>query len=261
MLYFPQLETGSAVQFPCTKRVRQRTVVNALADGSEAKLFDPGASRVEWQIELAALTSAEWTAMAALFEAAEGQLGTFLFLDPFGNLLKWSEDLSAAAWVKDSILVLTPGVADPLGGAQATRVSNTAGADRNIAQPVAAPSWYQYCLSLYARSNVGGHIALFVNAGGESAQQSYAVGPAWTRVALSARLATQQEAVTFGVTIPGGAAVELFGFQAEPQMGASSYKTTGAQCGVYPNASFLDDTLAMTSEAPGIFSCPVRIGS
>jgi hypothetical protein len=87
------------------------------------------------------------------------------------------------------------------------------------------------------------------------------VGPGWQRLTLGAELTTQQGTTTFGVTIPGGATVNVFGFQAEAQVGASSYKATSAQSGVYANASFLSDALAMTSEAPGIYSCPVRIGA
>jgi len=102
MLYFPQLASGAVSQFPCKKVVHQRTVVNQLLDGSEVKLFDPAGCTVEWDLDLESLTSAEWNAMAALFQAAEGQLGTFTFLDPFGNLLSWSEALSASVWAADA---------------------------------------------------------------------------------------------------------------------------------------------------------------
>jgi hypothetical protein len=225
------------------------------------KLFDPGASRLEWQVDLAALTGAEWSALAELFQATEGQLGAFVFLDPFGNLLKWSEDLGGEDWVKSPGLILTAGIADPLGGTRATRVNNTSGNDRDIAQTVQAPSWYQYCLSVYARSSAASQVSLYAAAGAESVRRTFATGPSWSRAALAIHLQTQQEAAAFGATIPGGTAVELFGFQVEPQVGASSYKKTGAQSGVYANASFLDDLLEMTSEAPGIFSCPIRIGA
>lgn len=156
---------------------------------------------------------------------------------------------------------MTAGLADPLGGTGATSIANTSGSAQNVAQVAAVPSWYRYCLSVWVRSDAAGQATLFVSAGSESAQQSVAVGPAWQRLALGAQLATQQGTAAFGLTIPGGATVQVFGFQAEAQMGASSYKSTGAQSGVYANASFLDDVLKMTSEAPGIYSCPVRIGS
>jgi len=261
MLYFPQLASGAVSQFPCKKHVQQRTLVNVLADGSEVKLFDPNACRVEWEIDLASLTNTEWSAILALFGAVEGQLGTFTFLDPFGNLLSWSEEPGATAWVHDAGLTLTGGVADPQGGTGATRIANSSGTPLNVAQTVAVPSWYRYCFSVWARSDAAGQATPFVSAGTGSVQQSLAVGPAWQRLALGAQLTTQQGTTTFGVTIPGGATVELFGFQAEAQVGASSYKATGAQSGVYVNASFLNDVLEMTSEAPAIYSCPVQIGA
>ncbi len=261
MLYFPQLASGAVSQFPCRKHVQQRTLVNVLADGSEVKLFDPGACRVEWDIDLASLTQGEWDAVRELFAAAQGQLGTFTFLDPFGNLLSWSEQPGAAAWARDAGLTLTGGLADPQGGTGTTRIANSSGTPRNVAQTAAVPSWYRYCFSVWARSDVAGLATLFVSAGTETTQQNLAVGPAWRRLVLGAQLTTQQGTATFGVTIPGGATVELFGFQAEAQVGASSYKATGAQSGVYANVSFLNDVLAMTSEAPAIYSCPVRIGA
>ncbi|HXN46976.1 MAG TPA: hypothetical protein VN893_10080 [Bryobacteraceae bacterium] len=261
MLYFPQLASGAVSQFPCRKHVQQRTLVNVLADGSEVKLFDPGACRVEWEIDLASLTNAEWSAILSLFGAVEGQLGTFTFLDPFGNLLSWSEAPGAAAWANDAGLTLTGGVGDPQGGAGATRIANSSGAAQSVRQTAAVPSWYRYCFSVWARSSVAGQSTLFVSAGTESAQQTLAVGPAWQRLVVGSQLTTQQGTATFGVTIPGGATVELFGFQAEAQVGASRYKATGAQSGVYANVSFLNDVLEMTSEAPAIYSCPVRIGA
>ena len=261
MLYFPQLASGAVSQFPCRKHVQQRTLVNVLADGSEVKLFDPGACRVEWDIDLASLTNSEWDAIRHLFGAAAGQLGTFTFLDPFGNLLSWSEEPDAAPWSKDAGLTLTAGVADPRGGTGATRIANASGAPQNVAQTAAVPSWYRYCFSVWARSDAAGQATLFVSAGTESAQQNLAVGPAWQRLVLGAQLTTQQDTTTFGITIPGGATVELFGFQAEAQVGASSYKATGTQNAVYANVSFLNDVLEMTSEAPAIYSCPVRIGT
>lgn len=261
MPYFPQLTTGATSQFPCTKRVIQRTVVNEQADGSTVKLFDPGACRVEWEIELVGLANAEWEAIRTLFQGAEGRLGTFVFLDPFGNLLRWSEDLSAAAWVKNAGLELTGGIADPFGGTGATQVHSGAGVEGGLRQTVAAPAWYRYCLSVYARSDTAGAMGLTLATASETVQDIVAVGPAWRRLEMTAQTAWQEEAVTFGVAIAAGHTVELFGLQAEPQVGASRYKKTAARNGVYANAAFLDDVLGMSSDLPGAFSCPIRIGA
>jgi hypothetical protein len=261
MPHFPQLKTGATHQFPCTKRIIQRTIVNEPASGAAVKLFDPGACRAEWQLELSGLTIEEWAAIDDLFGSVEGQLGTFGFLDPFGNLLKWSEDLSAAAWSKDAGLQLTGGTADPTGGTQAARISNGASSEQNVGQSVPVPGAFQYCLSVYARGDAAGSVRLFASSGGQTASETFPLGSAWRRIELSTALTSQDQTVVFGAAIPGGATVELFGFQAEGQIGASAYKRTTTHCGAIANASFLDDELRLTTNAPGEFSCTVRIGA
>jgi hypothetical protein len=261
MAYFPQLKTGASHQFPCTKKIVQRTIVNQPASGPTVKLFDPGACRAEWQLELSGLTIEEWTAIDDLFGSVEGQLGTFGFLDPFGNLLQWSESLSAAVWKKDAGLQLTEGTADPTGGTQATRVSNSAAVEQSVGQTAPLPGSFQYCLSVYARSDAAAAVRLFASSGGQTASDTFSLGKAWRRIELSTALTSQDQTVVFGAALPGGATVDLFGFQAEGQIGASAYKGTTTHCGAITNASFLDDELRLVTRAPGEYSCTVRIGA
>ncbi|HOK48045.1 MAG TPA: hypothetical protein PLK67_19010, partial [Bryobacteraceae bacterium] len=114
MLCFPQLLTGAVGQFPGGKVIRRRTVVNETEDGRTVKLGDAAAGEVEWVLELKGLADSEWEAIENLFEVVEGRLGTFTFLDPFGNLLSWSEDLSAAVWQKSQGVSIAKGYEDPL---------------------------------------------------------------------------------------------------------------------------------------------------
>ncbi|MGE5647840.1 MAG: phage head spike fiber domain-containing protein [Acidobacteriota bacterium] len=241
MLYFPQPS-----QFPCRKRVVQRTVVNEDAGGGRVKLFDPGACRVEWEMELRGLALPEWEAIDDLFESVEGRLGSFGFVDPFGNLLRWSEELGAAVWAKEAGVQLTGGVADPFGGVRATRISGTG----RVTQTVTVPGWFQYCVSAYVRGTVtlsaGTASAVFPATGG------------WRRVEWTVMPGTQAEAVTFGIA---GAGAEVYGLQVEGQVGASSYKKTTTVGGFFGNAYFLDDELRMTSNSLGEFSCRVRVGA
>lgn len=261
MLYFPQLTPGTAVQFPCTKKIIQRTVVNQELDGGTVKLFDPAACRVEWELKFAGLTSDEWNAIEQLFNTSAGQLGSFCFLDPFGNLLCWSEELSAAAWTNGPAIQTSGGVADPLGNSGATRVTNAGAAEQSLSQTVSVPGSLQYCLSVYARSDAASSVRLFATAETNEATLTYLTGPQWSRVALSTALGVEADSVTFGAAIPAGAVVELFGFQVDAQPGASSYKATTTNSGVFANASFLDDELQMTSNALGEFSTTLTIGA
>src|SRR6267143_4573211 len=128
MLYFPQLSTGAVGQYPIQKRRLSRTVVNESWGGTRLKLADPDASAVEWILDFQTLTDSERDALEQLFVSFEGQLSDFTFLDPTDNLLCWSEKLDEAVWERNSLLQITPAIADPSGGTSASRLSNTSAA-------------------------------------------------------------------------------------------------------------------------------------
>ena len=91
---YPQLGSGALSQFPVQKIRRTRTVVNQAADGSTIKLADPAGAITEWDLTYTDLSDEEASALLAFFVAVEGTLNGFTFLDPAGNLLAWSDDLT-----------------------------------------------------------------------------------------------------------------------------------------------------------------------
>ncbi|MGE5569001.1 MAG: phage head spike fiber domain-containing protein [Rhodospirillales bacterium] len=258
MLCFPQLLTGAVSQFPGRKGIERRTVVNEAEDGRTVKLGDAAASELEWVLELKGLTDSEWEAIEELFEAVEGRLGTFTFLDPFGNLLSWSENLSAAVWERTEGVSIAKGHEDPLGGFGACAAMNVGAGEGKVSQVLAAPGWYGYCLSVYARSAEPGAVKLFVSTPSAAVEKAAAIGPAWRRVELSANLHAADETVEFGARIAPGSAVELFGFQAEPQVGPSKYKKTTSRGGVHC-AWFAQDELVRIAHGVNDNACTVRI--
>lgn len=259
MLCFPQLTTGAAGQFPIKRRAVRRTVVNSALDGRMVKLADARASSVEWELGLTGLTSEEWGALASLFEAVEGRLGSFTFLDPMDNLLKWSEELSQAAWMKDAGLALTGGIADPLRTTRATRITNSGGVAQAVRQELAAPGEYQYCLSVWARSSEAGEAWLLRSSASGPVKKNFRTWGAWSRLVYATKVEDPSETVSFGLELGAGQTVEVFGFQVEAQRGASKYKKTFSRAGVYEEAFFQDDVLNLTSEGPGEHSGVVRV--
>jgi hypothetical protein len=259
MLCFPQLESGALSQFPGQKRLVRRTVVNTLADGTTRRLGDAAASRIEWTLTYEDLTDTEAAAITALFQACEGRLLTFTFLDPTDNLLGWSEDLSADAWRKDPLLEQLSGIADPLGTNRATRITNTGQAAQRFDQTFDAPESLQYCFSAYARSDYAGDLTAYRSSAGGTDRRTYTVGPAWRRITISSKLSSSNETASFGLELPAGRTVDIFGLQVEAQAGASQYKPTAALGGVYEQARFMDDSLAMTTQGPNRHSCRVRV--
>jgi hypothetical protein len=259
MLYFPQLSTGAMGQYPIQKRRRSRTVLNESLDGSRIKLADASAASVEWVLGFQTLTDSERDALAQFHGTVEGRLLDFTFLDPADNLLCWSEKLDETVWSRNLLLVVTLGIADPNGGTNATRIVNTGAGPLAIQQVVNGPGWFHYAFSLQARSAVPQQIKLIRSTVSASQFSTYQIGPAWTPLLLTGNIPGTDPAVTFGIQVPAGGSIDVFGIQVEAQIAASGYKKTFSNCGVYPQARFLDDALSLQADGPGQHSCQIGI--
>jgi hypothetical protein len=259
MLVFPQLSTGAPALYPITKRSRQRSVVNRLGDGSTDVCADRNAASLGWKLEAKGLTAAEWGAIEALFEATSGMWLPFTFLDPVGNLVLESEDFGSPVWTNGSLLDLTAGASDPLGTTRATAVTNAGEAVESISQTLAIPGSFQYCLSVWARTDSGSSVTLIISTAGGNATKTFALGPLWARVSLSANLGLATESVTFAAQLMTGASIDLFGMQAEAQRGLSDYKQTGSTGGVYANARFGSDQITVTAQGTDVYDAVLQI--
>jgi hypothetical protein len=231
-----------------------RTIVNAAADGSSIKLADPGAETTEWQLEYSGLSDSEASALADFFATAEGTLNGFTFLDPTGNLLAWSGKLDDAVWEKAPLVLAAGGVADPVGGADAWRLSNSGAGPQQIRQTISAPGGYLYCLSVYARSAQPVTVALLRGA----ERLAATAGPDWRRLAFTGNGDASAESVAFGLELPALSAVEVYGFQAEAQPAPSAYKAS-SDGGVYESARFGNDAISVTAAGVNLNTASVKI--
>ena len=254
MLVYPQLATGALCQFPLRKSRQTRTVTNRAADGSTIKLSDPAAEITKWELQYSELSDAEAAALRDFFAATEGTLNGFTFLDPAGNLLASTDQLDAQAWQRDPMLTVTGAAADPLGGTRAWQLTNSGGAAQALAQTLAVPGIYQYCLSAYVQSATPGTVGLIV--GGQTVQQ--AVGAKWGHAVLVRTGAADAESMRFGIEVSAGAMVHLYGLQVEPQGGASGYRVT-TRGGVYVDAHLGSDQLNVVDTGVNRHSCTVSV--
>jgi hypothetical protein len=254
MLVYPQLTTGALSQFPIVKRRRRRTVVNTAADGSAIKLADPNGELTEWQLQYAGLSDGELAALQQFFAAAEGTLNSFTFPDPAGNLLAWSDHLENAVWNFDPLLTKTGGVQDPMGGSNAWLLSNTGPGTQRVTQTLAAPAGYLFCLSVWVRATAATSVTMLI--GTNRAVRTVQHG--WTRIEYSVNGDAAAQSIVLGLELPAGAAVDIYGPQAEPQAAASKYKasTTG---GIYEEARLRDDALTFTTAGVNNHSATVNI--
>ena len=255
MIYFPQLSSGATGQFPITRQRSARTVVNQSCEGYQVKLADPAAAITEWHLSFAEMSDQELAALEALFQAVEGSLTPFTFLDPADNLLTWSEQLDQPVWQADPLLTVTGGLADPMGGTSGYQVSNPTGATLMLQQSINAPASLDYCLSLYACSGQSTQVWLVRG----SATNAQPIGAQWTRLTSAGQLQDTADSISFGIALDPGATVNVFGIQVEAQTTASMYKQTSQTGGVYSNARFRDDTLTITTAGPSRHSCELDI--
>jgi hypothetical protein len=204
------------------------------------------------------MTDTERVALEALFQAAEGRLQEFTFLDPMSNLLLWSGDPTAVVWTSGPLLTVA-GTADPFGTNGASRISNSGSADQTIEQPIPAPGWFHYCLSMYVRSSGSSSAMLFRRAGAQTDSRIVPVNSSWNRVALSGKFDSTEEIVTFGIRLAPGATIDVYGLQVEPQVNPSDYKLNTTRCGVYGAARFSEDTLKIVTHGVNQHSATIRI--
>jgi len=229
-------------------------VVNRAADGSVIKLADPAAEVTEWVLTYTDLSDEEAAALGAFFNATEGTLNGFTFLDPVGNLLAWSDHLDNAAWQIDPLLNLNAEIADPRGGARAWQVCNGGGAEQTLSQTLESPGGYQYCLSAHVRATAATSVRLVI--GNQMARRP--VTSEWTRITWTSSGDEQASSVRFAIEIGAGDVVDVYGLQVEAQTGASGYKAS-TRGGVYEDAHLADDVLTIATTDVNRHSCTVKI--
>ena len=261
MLYYPQLTSGAVCQLPATHRTSIRTLTNELTGGDIVRMGDPNDRTIRWQLRYSNVTDAEWSSIEQLFETTEGRLTTFTFLDPTGNLLMWSEDWTKPVWTADPMLQVAGSVQDPLGASNAVQLTNTSQTTQRIVQSIAAASWFQYCYSVYLRSDTPSVVQMVISTTGQDSLSPIAAGPVWTRVVSSGMLSVNQDGVGFGIQLPAGARIQAFGAQVEAQVSAGQYKKTIDRGGVYSKTRFDSDSLTLSTNAPNQNSGTVTLFS
>jgi len=259
MSFFPQLSTGVMSQFPLKRRQVYRTVVNTLSDGSEVKSLDPFGASLEFTLHFNGLSDTEMDALEAFFLYQEGRRGTFGFLDPGLNLLRWSEDFTRSTWTAGPLLALTPGQNDPWGSQRATTISNSAIAPQALIQVIEAPGGSSYCLSVWLRSLSFDPLTLIAASGGYTQTQLVTPTDTWKRFHLSVNLPSQSDSIGFGWELPEGATVFAAGAQVDAQPAPAAYRRSSSRHGVHPNVRFAMDSLSRTTKGPNDHSTTVSL--
>jgi hypothetical protein len=261
MLYYPQLATGSAVQFPLEKQIVRRTILNRTLDGSLIKLDDPQFGGIAWTLRYTGLTDGEREMLETFFRQAEGRLQPFTFLDPTGNLFTWSEDLNKAEWQKDGAVQILTGATDPTGSDRAVRLVNTAQIAQDIRQTIEIAGWFHYCFSFSVRSDTHTPLQVSISNAGGAVEAVQLARSEWSVVSCSGAIETDVEELSCRIELEPGAAIELFGLQLQAQPNPSAYRRTYGRSGVHTKARFLDDQIRFEAHGIDDHAATVRVFS
>jgi hypothetical protein len=258
-LFYPQLTSGALAQYPLRKIRLVRTIKNVLPDGSMILFSDPDGAQLVWQLAYTELSDADVQALQAHFAACVGPFHAFTFIDPTDNMLVSSSDLTGSPWMAASSIAIVAGSPDPEGGSGAFTLTNTGQAYQEITQALEVPSGYQYCFSIYASSSGPSAVTMIRRGSATQDETSVSIGPSWTRVVSSGTLTDTGIGFTAGLSLAPGQQVQLYGPQLEAQVVPSRYRPTTNVGGVYADAHWGIDQLAITAEAPGLSSLAFTI--
>ncbi len=258
-LFFPQLSSGAMAQYPIRRTMAGRTVRNLLPDGSLILYPDSAAKRVIWQLGYNALALEDLSALSGHFNACQGRLHAFTFIDPTDNMLSNSSNLQGSSWQCPSSINLAANAADPTGGTAAFTLTNNGQTSQEISQSLIVPAGYQYCFSIYVLSAEPATLNL-IRRGPDSEQTTVvSAGANWTRVVSSGQLSDTGASLNVAVQVTPGQQIVLYGPQLEAQLAPSRYRPTLESGGVYSNAHWAVDQLAISADAPNLFSTAFSI--
>jgi hypothetical protein len=256
MNWFPQIGAGSVAQFPVTRSRQWRAITNSLESGGRIMLPDTTAGQIQWKLSYRELQDLEVQSLSDLFTASQGEFGAFTFIDPLANLLGWSENLAQSAW-QAGLLTSSAGMADPLGTARASAITNSSPGTQSLQQTLGLAGNYVTCFSVYVRSDSAGAVTLLR----DNTRVQVSLSPVWKRVYVSGVGATGVVQSTFSITLSPGQTIDVFGLQVEAQPYPSAYKQTTAALGIYEETYFGEDELKITSTSPGLSSCEISLVS
>ena len=260
MLYYPQLSSGAITQYPARRTSGTRTVVNEMPDGSFVKLADPDATDYQWELQYSGLSDGERETLEQFFLEAGGRLKTFTFVDPIGNGLRWSEDLSASVWRKDGMISIA-GQEELIRGGRVSRITNAGQMSQGLEQTVSAPAQMVWCLSAFVKSNAPTLVRCKLQNADAAIDSLWTAVPEWTQVWCSGALPGSAGDLTARFEFEGGSTLDIGAMQLQAQPRPGQYARTTAANGLFAFTRFDSDVIEFRANGADDHSVTVFLRS
>lgn len=204
------------------------------------------------------LTDSELATLKSFHAGRSGQLEEFIYLDPSGNLVKFSEDFSVADWEKNSVTVGSA-AEDPFGGTRATTLTATS-SNSNInttVLPVGDASGFVLTGSVYVRPYTSGKSLTigFIDSSFSvlgSKTVPIPVNWQWYRLIFTYTLATSSyiRLLIGGFSTWDSYALDVFGAQCVALPAEGGYVKSPEFWGYHPKCRFDQDTIEARAVGP-----------
>ena len=265
--YYPQIGSGIITALPYQRSAAFDTIRNELPSGQIFARSNLSNELGVWSVVHQALSNSDLETLRTFFAGRHGRALSFIFLDPSGNLVPFSEDFADASWSNQQATI-GAAVTDPEGGNLATSVAST-GSDAKLwttILPDGDASGYILCGSVWARATGSSqqlHIA-FLDSGPLIIGGTTFDLPQnqWVRIQHTITLAT---ATSIGFQIGGlgtwasGETIQLFGAQAVPMPGPGEYSKSPGNSGLHNNCRFGSDEWSPEYVSAGINRIQIEI--
>lgn len=256
MTYFPQINGNLILtQLPYQSSQEYDSVAQDLDTGMRwtfprrAAGLDgyPTVPLLKFNLNFPTITDAEVTTLAAFHDSMRGQWGEFRFLDPGGNLLQYSEDLSQSYWDKSSgSVVPTSGAADPFGHTLGTGLSGGGGSAIKglVGASDGGMSGFVVCASVWIKG--GASVTLGFDFGTSTTWQTSSTS--FRRIFHSSVVTTNS---AFHMTLSwDGSAITVFGLQVSPMKGEGAYVKSPDNYGYHQRCRFGTDSFVRQINGP-----------
>ena len=254
-LVFPHLQSGATVQYPNSKSNLFPTVFNLQEDGFRY-WAEPTDSSLRWRLNFAGLSALEASTLRTFFEVTQGKLKDFLFLDPSGNLLTWSEDVTRPNWLKApltaaSSAVGTNSVVHTFGGGPGNVCA--------ITQTLAVPANSLICASLKARASAPIVLKLLVTDSVVESYVSVTLTDTWKGVTVAHQGSGSGQEKSVQISLPLGGTADISELMVSPQPFPAVYVPTREGSGIHQETRFDQDDLVLTASDKDEYSCQIFV--
>lgn len=258
-MLLPQLNSALPVQYHLRRRLAGYRAANHLAGGTVITGANNRPPKRTWDLEYKGLVTAEISSLGNFCSSSEAAVDGFEFLDPFSNLLAYSESLTADPWVSDALANVTElplGVSDE---ARSHAIQNGGIVEQSVRQELGITGYGTFCASMFVRSDVMGSGRIVVGNSSEAHAVEFTSRSEWSQVYLSAGVSTEAAPLSFSIGVGPGCTIHVREVQLECQLFPSRYKPTWETGGVYAGARVVHGSFQVLQHGPDWFDCSFQV--